>query len=282
MEIKKVSERTSKPGKQIHLLALDVDGTLFTSNQEISEASRAAIQAATASGIRVVLASGRGPRILRSILSQLGMEGHAIAFSGGMLCTLGHEPVNAIRVIHERQLRLATAQRIVHSALAGGFSVAWSVGETWHIRAWDDLLQREAQHAGMPIITHLPTDPPHKIQCMVAGSEQAGQLLQFRNELPSDCIGMFSHETYLEVYPEGVSKAVGLQQLGEQLGIGLHEMAAIGDGENDLEMLREVGLGIAMGQAAPRIQQAAAWITASNDEDGVAVAIERMQREGRL
>jgi len=279
MSIKKISESTSR---QIRLLALDVDGTLFTSNHEISEASRTAIRAATAGGIRVVLASGRGPRALRSILGQLGMEGHAIAFSGGMLCTLGHKPVDSIRVIYERQLNLATAQGIMDSALARGFSVAWCVGETWHIRAWDDLLQREAQHAGMPIFTHLPKEPPHKIQCMAASAEQARELLRFRNELPPDCIGMFSNESYLEIYPEGVSKALGLQQLGELLGIGLNEMAAIGDGENDVAMLREVGLGIAMGQAAPHIQQAADWVTASNNQEGVAAAIEQMQREGRM
>jgi Cof subfamily protein (haloacid dehalogenase superfamily) len=286
MSMRRVDDSSKNQGTRIHLLALDVDGTLLTNKQAISEATRSAIQAVTARGIRVVLASGRGPRTLRSILAQLDLEGPAIAFSGGMLCSLGHEEANAIKVISEQHLAVSSAQTIVRQALARGFSVTWFVGETWHIQAWDDILRHEAEFTGMPLIARAPmsllTDPPHKIQCIVADMDQAQQLKQFRDQLPRDCIGLFTHETFLEIFPASVNKAIALQQLGEQLGIGLHEMAAIGDGENDLAMLKTVGLGIAMGQAQQHIQQAAAWVTASNDEDGVALAIERIRREGRM
>ncbi|MGH8246544.1 MAG: Cof-type HAD-IIB family hydrolase [Gammaproteobacteria bacterium] len=277
---------TTNPDTRIHLLALDVDGTLLTSDQTISEATRAAIQAVTARGIRVVLASARSPYTLRPIMAQLDIEGYAIAFSGGMLCRLSRDPARPIEILSERSLPVSSAQTIVRLALARGISVGWFMGEAWHIQAWDETLRREAANIGMPLIASAPlalmTDAPHKIQCMVAGPDRAVDLHRLRADLPPDCIGHFTHETYLEIFPHGVDKATGLQQLGHQLGIELHEMAAVGDGENDVTMLQTVGLGIAMGHAPASVRQAAAWTTSSNDEDGVALAIERIRREGRV
>lgn len=271
---------------RIHLLALDVDGTLLTNDHAISPASRSAIQALTGRGIRVVLASARSPYTLRPILAELDLEGFVIAFSGGLLCRLSHDPARLIEIITERRLPLASAQTIVRLALSRGISVGWFVGEAWHIQAWDDTLRREASIIGMPFIAKAPlasmSEAPHKIQCMVAGADRAAELHRLRDELPADCLGQFTHETYLEIFPQGVNKADGLQLLGSQLGIELHEMAAIGDGENDIKMLQAVGLGIAMGHAPDSVRQVAAWTTSSNDEDGVALAIERIRREGRV
>jgi Cof subfamily protein (haloacid dehalogenase superfamily) len=90
----------------------------------------------------------------------------------------------------------------------------------------------------------------------------------------------FSKPNYLEIVPIGVDKAKALVKLANSLGIELSQVAALGDGQNDIEMLREAGLGIAMGNASDAVKSAADWITGTNDEDGVAQAVRRLVSSG--
>jgi hypothetical protein len=89
----------------------------------------------------------------------------------------------------------------------------------------------------------------------------------------------FSKPNYLEVIPLGVNKAEALVNLTKRLSLDLSQVVALGDGHNDLEMLREVGLGIAMGNATEEVKAAAKWVTGTNDEAGVAQAIRKLFRE---
>jgi hydroxymethylpyrimidine pyrophosphatase-like HAD family hydrolase len=90
----------------------------------------------------------------------------------------------------------------------------------------------------------------------------------------------FSKANYLEIIPLGTNKAEALGQLIASLGLDLSQLAAIGDGLNDLEMLREAGLGIAMGNAPAAVQSVADWVTNTNDQAGVAQAVRRLFQEG--
>lgn len=261
----------------IRLIALDVDGTLLNSNHEISDGNRKAVRAAVEAGLHIVLASARSPGALRPLLADLGISGYAVAYGGGLVCHLDNNSIGSADVIANHCLALDSAREIVRFALAEGISVGWFVGEGWHIPAWDAILRREADIIQMqpqvtPDLMALSL-PPHKIQCMVANDAEIKILENLLSSLPDDCIGQFSHPTYLEIVPKGVDKAVGLEHLGQHLGIPLHKMAAIGDGENDMGMLRAVGLGIAMANASPYVIRCARCVTTSNDEDGVAVAI---------
>jgi hydroxymethylpyrimidine pyrophosphatase-like HAD family hydrolase len=89
----------------------------------------------------------------------------------------------------------------------------------------------------------------------------------------------FSKSNYLEVLPIGVDKAKALMKLAKTLGLELSQVAAIGDGLNDVEMLREAGLGIAMGNASDAVKSEADWVTGTNDEEGVAQAVRRLVTE---
>jgi hydroxymethylpyrimidine pyrophosphatase-like HAD family hydrolase len=94
--------------------------------------------------------------------------------------------------------------------------------------------------------------------------------------LPADCHGQYSHRNYLEITALGVDKATALQRLCRALLIDVDAVAAIGDGENDIALLRVAGTGVAMGQAGTPVQLAADWVTDTNDRDGVALAIDRL------
>ncbi len=272
--------------KRIRLLALDVDGTLLTSDHRISDATQTAIRQIAAMGVTVVLASARSPRALRPLMDQLDVSGYTVAYAGALLCYADPNPSIPLEIISEERLPITSAQRIFKAALAEDVSVGWFVGETWHIAVWDEVVRNEATDIGMqPIFTpNLDTFAlaPHKLLCMVAEPVQHDRLVRVASKLSADVTGQFSHPCLLEVIPAGVDKAIGLQRLGEHLHIGLDEMAAIGDGDNDLKMLAEVGVGIAMGNGTEAMKKAATWVTKSNNHDGVALAVARLLAEGRL
>jgi hydroxymethylpyrimidine pyrophosphatase-like HAD family hydrolase len=189
-------------------------------------------------------------------------------------------------VISEQRMPLDSARLLVTRTLARRISVGWFTGEDWHIPAWDDMLRREAGNLRLPpLVTptlHALPEAPHKIQCMIGDLALEAELHALSGELPPGVSGYFTHRDYLECFPQGVEKAGGLVRLGGALGVAPEEMVAIGDGENDLGMLRAVGLAIAMDNALPAVKAAAQWTTTSNEEAGVAVAIAALRHAGRL
>ncbi len=271
---------------RIRLLVLDVDGTLLTTDYHITAATRAAVQEVTARGVQVVLASARSPSGLRPILAELGISGLAIAYTGALTCRLSPDSHLSIEVVTERRMDLSSAHAILRRMLDLGISVSWFTGDHWYIPAWDAAIRRESAITGVvpivaPDLAHF-TEAPHKVLCIAGTAEQLTSLQQEARTLPSDCLGEFSHPTYLEITHQGVDKATALLALGQQLGIPPTAMVAIGDGANDITMLKVVAVGIAMGHAPPAVQAAADWVTNTNDQDGVALALKRLRATGWL
>lgn len=232
----------------------------------------------------MVLASARSPSGLRPILAELGTSGLVICYTGALTCRLSPDPHIAIEVVTERRMSLSSAHTILSRVLDLGISVGWFTGDHWYIPGWDSAIRCESAITGVvPIVasdlTHF-TEAPHKLLCVAGRAELLPHLHHVARTLPSDCLGQFSHTTYLEITRQGVDKAAALLALGQQLGIPSTAMVAIGDGANDVTMLKIVAVGIAMGQAPPAVQAAADWITDTNDQDGVALAIERLSATG--
>jgi Cof subfamily protein (haloacid dehalogenase superfamily) len=270
--------------RQVRLLAVDVDGTLLTDACQISPATSRAVQHVIQRGVQVVLASARGPSALRGIMMELGMSSLAICYTGALTCRISSHP--PLEVITEQRIPLPSAHDLLRRALNEEISVGWFAGEAWFIPGWDAILQRESEMVGVVPLVDADLlqrgEAPHKLQCMVGEPARVPLLAALARTLPQDCVGQFSQATYLEITHQQVNKATALLALGHQLGIAPSEMVAIGDGENDMAMLQMVALGIAMGNAPPLVQAAADWVTATNNQDGIAMAIERLQAEGWL
>src|SRR6266496_2934998 len=275
-----------KQTPRMRLVVLDVDGTLLTTDYHITAATRAAVQEVTARGVQVVLASARSPNGLRPILAELRISGLAIAYTGALTCRLSPDPHLSLEVVTERRITLSAAHAIVRHMLNLGISVSWFTGDVWYIPAWDAAIRRESAITGVvplvaPDLAHF-TEAPHKMLCIASTAEQLTILQQEVRALPSDCLAQFSHPTYLEITHQGVDKAAALLALGQQLGIPSTAMVAIGDGDNDVTMLKMAAVGIAMGHAPPAVQAAADWVTATNDQDGVTLALNRLRTTGWL
>lgn len=267
---------------RIRLLALDVDGTLLNSRHEVTSEVGRAIREVAATGLQIVLASARGPAGLQPVLRELAIRGYSVAFSGALRCRTAPgvppEPLSGER------MDLADARAVALLCREMEVSLGWWDTERWYVEARDRPVTYEARVIDLePVVADLTTlqIAPFKLQCMVP-MEAVERLESLRKRCPPGLSASFSNPNYLEVVRSGVDKAGGLARLGEEIGIPLGDMVAIGDGENDLGMLKEVAIGIAMANAKPSVRAAAAWVTTSNDDDGVAVAIERLREQGTL
>src|SRR6266516_168759 len=200
--------------------------------------------------------------------------------------TLSPDSHLSIEVVTERRMHLSSAHAILRRMLDLGISVSWFTRDHWYIPGWDAAIRRESAITGVvpivvPDLAHF-TEAPHKVLCIADTAEQLTSLQLEARTLPSDCLGEFSHPTYLEITHQGVDKATALLALGQQLGIPPTAMVAIGDGANDITMLKVVAVGITMGHAPPAVQAAADWVTNTNDQDGVALALKRLRATGLL
>ena len=183
-------------------------------------------------------------------------------------------------------MNLSSARLVLSKALELGISIGWFSGEHWYVPRWDLALHQESIITGVtpivdPDLMHF-SDAPYKLQAIVGETALFPRLNALASVLPSDCVGQFSYETYLEIIRQGVDKATALLALGQKLGIAPHEMVAIGDMDNDIAMLQMAGLGIAMGNAPVHVKTEADWVTETNNRDGVAVAIEKLKEYGLI
>lgn len=234
------------------LLALDMDGTLLNHEQKISTENREWIAKAREAGVTVCLATGRGYEGLLPFAEELQLDSPIVAVNGGELWLRPGE-------LHKRHLFNADDVSRMH-ALALKYDArfyAHAVDGTYDIENWTDRVEaHEWMKCGYS-----------------SGSLEA--LAAIRQQLLDwgGCEPTNSHPYNIEVNPEGISKARGLNEVCRLLGIQMSEIVAVGDSLNDIEMIRAAGFGVAMGNAQDAVKEAADAVTLTNTEHGVAHVI---------
>ncbi|NWG18653.1 MAG: HAD family phosphatase [Chloroflexi bacterium] len=266
-----------KPARPIRLIAVDIDHTLLNSQQQLSERTGRALRAAIERGVRVVLATGKSFYSAAGLIEQLGLTTPCI-FSQG---TTMYNPDGTLR--HQQLLDPAIARQVITYAEDRGYGIALYSGTRVLTRRRDapmfDLNVRygEPMEATVPLQNLLDSMPVNKL--VVTGSDakvvkalrwQLG--MQFNGSARLLQAGVPS---MMEILPPGASKGAMLKVLLRELEIAPDEMLAAGDAENDIEMVQMAGVGVAVGNAGESLKQVADYIAASNDEDGVAEAVER-------
>ena len=269
-----MSDRPGGTGA-IRLVATDLDGTLVRTDGEISRRSCEALRAAEDAGILVALVTGRPPRWLGPVAVATGHTGVAVCANGAILYDLHEERIVDSTLLDPETLR-AVAKRL-RVALPGlRFAVEygadfghepdyrhyWDIGDVAvRIGAADEILDRPAPK----LLALHPSMTPD-------------ELLAQASELLGEDVGVTcsSHEALLEISAAGVTKATGLAGLAERAGITAAEVVAFGDMPNDLPMLAWAGHSVAVANAHPSVLAAADEVTASNDDDGVALVVDRL------
>jgi Cof subfamily protein (haloacid dehalogenase superfamily) len=262
---------------QLRGIVLDVDGTLLDPWHRITPATAAAVARARSAGLQVLLASGRSARAMGAFMDALGLEGPAVAFNGALTFRLAG---GAIEPLAETRLDRDAAVAALGVARAHEVETGWFTLDGWRVAAADAGAAEEAALTGEPpiIAPALPdgAPAPHKLMCIAITAAQTARLPGLRERLPPTVASVFSHPRYLEIIAPGVDKSGAVVAACAALGLAPHELAAIGDAENDIGMLRAAGIGIAMGNASPAVVAAADRVTDANDRDGAARAIEAL------
>ena len=268
---------------RIHLVAIDVDGTLLNSDNEISDTTAAVLrQARREDGVHIVLATARPPRSVMPFYKLLDLDAPMIAYNGALVYdppsnrVLLHVPVGPKLARQVVALARETFPEVLVSA---------EILDRWYTDHFDetyvtqtgrvfrpDLVGPIDEWLNEPITKLLLLGPPEKI-------EPLGEVLAkaFRNRV----IVMQTEGELLQIMHPTVSKAQALRTVAGELGVSQQQVMAIGDNANDVDMLRWAGLGVAMANAAPAALEAADAVTDDNDKDGVAKVIHMMIMKGR-
>ena len=273
----------NEPGLQksvIRLMAIDVDGTLLDGSHRLRADVREAVNRLAASGCAVALATARGPQAVVEIVRQFDFAPSLICFSGGWIGELDSTSMRPANVRLDRRLPADVARSIVGQAINQGVEPNVFTPDTWRVRKLTDEIAEETRIVNLqPTVSdELLADDiePSKIM-LISQLEAADESLPpIERSIQSISTVTFSKRNYLEILPVGVNKAKGVAALSKFLSVDLSEVAAIGDGLNDLEMLSEAGFAIAMGNASDRVKAAADLVVGSNNEAGVAQAVDEI------
>lgn len=235
------------------LIALDMDGTLLTEEKTVSAENREAIAAALKAGKSVIMSTGRGVQSAMPYIKELGLNTPIVTVNGG-------EVWEAPGKLLSRQLMETAAVHELH-ALAQKYDV-W-----WWAYAVEGIFNRESEAMDIDKLHWLKfgyfTENEEKLKHIRAAAETMG-----RFEITN------SHPCNIELNPQGISKASGVQAVCKLLGIEMSEVIAMGDSENDISMIQAAGLGVAMGNAQEEVKRIANVTTVTNDEHAVARIID--------
>ncbi|MCT2534464.1 Cof-type HAD-IIB family hydrolase [Aquibacillus koreensis] len=237
--------------KKIRLIALDLDGTLLSEQDMISQENIEAIKLAREHGVEVIFSTGRHYSTCKAFAEQLQLSSYLITVNGSEIRTVSGE------LVDRQLLDIAVVEHLV--ALHKKYKTyAWmtSTEQIWRGELPSELEVHQWLKFGYD------TDDPSVKMAIMEELASLGEL-----EI-SD-----SSPTNIEVNAVGINKAVAIEKVCKRLGLSMDEVMAAGDSLNDIKMIEACGLGVAMGNAQDQVKASADWVTKSNVEHGVAHAI---------
>lgn len=264
------------------LAAIDMDGTLIASDG-ISEKTKIVLKQVEEKGVEVVITTGRILQSARYHYEDIGLKGRLIACNGGIITD-----ANSGKIIYENPLDKDKVVRIAKMADVLGLDYnMYSEDKLYVLKNSQGGLdgsydyQEEYRKEGVSIsylenIEDLDLSTS-KIYKIIFIEKDGSKLEDFRGKL-SKISGISISSSWpnnLEIMNEGVSKGEALRILSKKYKINMKDIIAFGDNENDLDMITSVGLGVAMENGIDLIKENADIITRSNDEDGVAMVLEK-------
>ncbi|GAB4471315.1 MAG: Cof-type HAD-IIB family hydrolase [Anaerolineae bacterium] len=258
----------------IHLVVTDVDGTLLNSRHELSARNEAVIREVIARGVQFVLATGKTIVSAEAVIKRLGLATPGVYVQGLLVC----DP--ARNILYERQLDPEIVRATITLARSGGAELAAYSRDRILVSARNPvtdglIVYHEPVPEEIGPLDNLLREPINKLIFFADEQQIAALRRDLEAALDSAATLVQAVPGVLEVLPPGASKGEGVRWLLDHLGVSPQHVLAIGDAENDVEMLRLAGIGAAVANARPEAKAAADVVVASNDQDGVADALER-------
>lgn len=260
------------------LVCIDIDGTLLNDAKELLPAVKRAVRGQSEKGRKIALVSGRMPCAVAQIEEQLGIDCIKI-------CNAGTYIIEDGRCVKEEVLSTSAARQLYKGIAEQYHAALWVYqGYQWYVTRIDSFAENEIR-----IIKHHPKVRniyellenwdkkgirPNKL--LIADEEKKINEIQTELELWENRTFDIAKSSgnYLEIFPKNIDKGKAIQSLCAILNINVKDVIAIGDHELDIPMIETAGIGIAMGNAIPELKGKADFVTLSNNEAGVAYALE--------
>ena len=261
----------------IKLVAVDIDGTLLNNQKEITPEVFSAVQDAKATGVKIVIATGRPIAGVQKLLEELELnqpDNYVVTFNGGLVQdTVTGEELIKETLTYEDYLDIELLGRKLgvhmHAITKDGIYTAnRNIGK---------YTVYESNLVSMPIFYRTPEEMVNKeiVKCMYIDEPEILDVAisKLPPELSEKYTLVKSAPFYLEIVKKTVNKGAAILHLAEKLGLSKEQTMAIGDEENDRAMLEAVGSPVVMENGKEELKKIAKYITKSNDESGVAYAI---------
>lgn len=279
---------TNKPNNLIayRAIALDLDGTLTNHDKEVTPITRQALMRAQKDGAHIILASGRPTYGIAPIADHLEIDkynGYVLSYNGGKIVNWqtkeelysNHLPNNVIPILYN----YAKEKGYVLLGYAGK-EIITEMPDDKYVKEESRINKMEIRKVDN-LLESLESNPTKLLMTgdaslMIKAEEELAEIVGNRMDV------FRSAPFFIELVPKGIDKAQSLNRLLELIGLSTNDMIAFGDGYNDLSMLKLAGVGVAMANAVPEVRAEADFITKSNEEDGVAFAIEKFCYEADM
>lgn len=281
----------------VKCIAIDMDGTLLTATQQITEENKKAIQKAQAEGVEVVIATGRSYFEANFVLEEAGIRCPMICVNGAEVRTIDKEVIaaNPLDKSTARTAGMALLQNGVYFEVytnKGTYTIDADKGVSIIVDIFmsgnpeadvDEVMKAAEERFTKGLVQKVDSydilfdDTEHQIYKLLAFSFDAERLAAAKEALvPLEDEGLVissSGEENLELTSKNAQKGVALEAFLEKSGTGIQDAMAIGDNYNDLSMFKRVGRSVAMGNADDIIKAQCDYVTLTNEESGVAKAI---------
>ncbi len=268
--------------KMIKMIIADMDGTSLNEKEDITKGSINMIEKVLDSGRMFFFASGRPVFGIKRKIRDAGLEGrikYFIAYNGGVVYDVMNE-----KHLYEKNISFDIINSVYEIINKKDLDVCLCLhhNDTIYVTKDAEEIRTEAEsnHQKMIYLENLESIKDIKFMKILLIAENK-KLKNASEELRKSPIGneikmMFSLDMLLEILPHDSDKSVALRWLADYLNISLEDILAVGDAENDIEMLKEAGIGVAMSNAYEHVKEIADYVTEhSNNEDGLVEAVEK-------
>ena len=259
----------------IKLVALDLDDTLLTKSLTVSPRTQEVIAQAVAQGVTVTVATGRMYSSALPYAQQLKLDVPLITYNGGLIrsCLSGE-------TIHHQPIDEAVAHQVLALFKAKGWYIQSYVDDVLYVADRTDKAKYYEKVTGIKALElgnefYTMTGAPTKLLALADEAQMDDITQAVRETFGGKIFICRSKATYLEITHPEVNKGAALAFLADRLNITREQVMAVGDSQNDLDMITYAGWGVAVGNAADNVKAAAQAVTGHHDAEGVAEAIEK-------
>lgn len=262
--------------REIKLIASDMDDTLLDSQCRISARNAAAIKKVLAAGKIFLLATGRMYVSVRPFAQRLQLDVPLVTYNGALV-----KGALSGKVFYEQKMKLETANEVLAFCKENGYYLQLYVGDEILIHTENECSRMYSRISGIATtaigdaVYHTEA-APYKILVMTRAEEFQEAWRAFAKRFAGKLDVTSSKDNFLELMEPGVNKWEAVRSVAASYGIQPQEIMCIGDSNNDVGMIANAGIGVAVANAKDSVKLHAKIITASNDDDGVALVIENI------